>query len=83
MPVMKSLLLLFALAVTSFAKDLPGSERFEKAIAAFEAADAAQAVPKGRHTLPRSLKHPALGFVAGSLQKGQNHQSSLRRGAAE
>ncbi len=44
---MKSMLLLFTLAVTSFAKDSQGPERFEKAIAAFEAADAAQAVPKG------------------------------------
>ena len=47
MRAMKSLLLLLALAVSTFAKDLPGPERFEKSIAAFEAADEAQMPSKG------------------------------------
>ncbi|MBL9133663.1 MAG: hypothetical protein JNG86_20805 [Verrucomicrobiaceae bacterium] len=43
---MKPLFLLLFLAAATFAKDLPGPERFEKAIAAFEAADKAAKPPK-------------------------------------
>lgn len=43
---MKSLLALLLLTTAVFAKDLPGPQRFEKAIAAFEAADKATPAPK-------------------------------------